>query len=307
MSQVWATLDGRPTRIIAHRGASGVFPEHTAAAYALALEQGADVLEPDLVVSRDGALIVRHDRGLRRSTDIASRPQFALRSRAGDWQVDDFDRAEIATLRAIQPFTQRDQRHDGQQALLDFAQLLAWADAAARKRAQPVPLYPELKHPSDFAAAGHDIVEAFVAAVRDHDVRHVPLWLQCFEVEPLQRVREALDLPVYLLLDEHADWRAMIDAHGSWLSGFGAAKSLLQSEQGISSGLVETAHARGLQVHAWTYRDDSLPSGVDRVEHELDRAFDLGVDAVFCDFPATGVAERARWLAGRTTHTTSSD
>jgi glycerophosphoryl diester phosphodiesterase len=298
VSRTWTTFDRQPTRIIAHRGASGPLPEHTAPAYALALEQGADVLEPDLVISRDGALIVRHDRGLRRSTDIATRGQFAARQCDGDWWVDDFDRSELASLRAIQPFAQRDHRHDGQLALLDFSQLLEWATGAALQFARPLPLYPELKHPAQFAAAGHDIVAAFIAAARDHDARRVPLWLQCFEVEPLRRVREALGLPVFLLLDQHTDWRSSIEAHGSWLSGFGVAKSLLQPLQGAgSSGLVEAAHARGLQVHAWTYRDDSLPNGVDCVEQELEFAFDLGVDAVFCDFPATALACRARWAA----------
>ena len=298
MSRAWATLDRQPTRIIAHRGASGPLPEHTEPAYALALEQGADVLEPDLVISRDGALIVRHDRGLRRSTDIASRSAFASRQRDGDWWVDDFDRSELAALRAIQPFAQRDHRHDGQHALLEFSRLLAWTAAAAQQVDRPLPLYPELKHPAEFAAAGHDIVAAFIAAVRDHDAQRVPLWLQCFEVEPLRRAHEALGLPVFLLLDQHADWHSSIEAHGSWLSGFGVAKSLLQSPQGAgSSALVEAAHTRGLQVHAWTYRDDSLPSGVDCVEQELEFAFALGVDAVFCDFPTTALACRAHWAA----------
>jgi glycerophosphoryl diester phosphodiesterase len=95
------------------------------------------------------------------------------------------------------------------------------------------------------------------------------------------------------LLDERADWRVVLQRHGTELDGVGAAKSLL--DDGQSPGLVEAAHARGLQVHAWTYRDDVLPPSVARVEDELDVAFELGVDAVFCDFPATGVTQRARW------------
>lgn len=297
MSRPWPTLDGLPTRIIAHRGASGPLPEHTAPAYALALEQGADVLEPDLVPSRDDVLVVRHDRGLRRSTDVASRREFAARERDGDWFVDDFDRDELDALRAIQPFGQRDRSHDGRHALLDFASLVAWAAGEAERRARPVPLYPELKHPAAFLAAGRDIVAAFIAATRSHDRSLVPLWLQCFEVEALHRLHAATGLPSHLLLDEQGDWRAAIEAHEGWLAGLGVAKSLLHLASGGSSGLVEAAHARGLGVHAWTYRDDRLPPGRTKVEDELEAAFALGVDAVFCDFPATALACRARWQA----------
>src|SRR6185436_13434597 len=112
MSVSWRTLDGRPTRVIAHRGASGYLPEHTAAAFRLGIEMGADAVEPDVVPSRDGVLVVRHDRGLARSTDVASRPEFADRARAAsdgsrEWHVDDFDWTELRTLRAVQPFAQR--------------------------------------------------------------------------------------------------------------------------------------------------------------------------------------------------------
>lgn len=294
MSRRWATLDGEPTRIIAHRGASGVLPEHTAPAHALALAQGADVLEPDLVISRDGVLVVRHDRGLRRSTDIAARPEFAARERDGDWPVDAFERAELEALRAIQPFAQRGRAHDRRHGILDFETLGAWAAGEARRRGRPVPLYPELKHPAAFLAAGLDIVAAFIAATREHDHARAPLWLQCFEVDALRRVRDELDVPLFLLLDADADWRAAIARHGDWLAGLGVSKSLLRDAQGAGSGLVESAHAHGLRVHAWTYRDDQLPDGVARAEDELDVAFALGIDAVFCDFPATGVAARAR-------------
>jgi glycerophosphoryl diester phosphodiesterase len=294
----WNTLDGTPTRIIAHRGASGPLPEHTLPAYSLALEQGADVLEPDLVISRDAQLMVRHDRGLARSTDVALHPQFASRAVDGDWPVERFARAELGVLRALQPFGLRDASHDRRHGLLDFAQLLDWAEATARARGAPVTLYPELKHPSQFAALGLDPVPPFVARALALDPSRVPLWVQCFEPEPLQRVREAAGLPVHLLLDAGQDWHATLARERMWLDGIGASKALLSDARGRDSGLVASAHAAGLTVHAWTYRDDRVPEGVRDVEEELRFAFALGVDAVFCDFPATGLDCRARFARG---------
>lgn len=295
MTRRWPTLDGAPTRVIAHRGASGARPEHTLAAYELALEQGADVLEPDLVMARDGTLVVRHDRGLARSTNIASRPAFATRRHGDDWPVDAFTRAELAELRAVQPFVQRDRSHDEVHPLLDFAQLLAWAEMQAASRGTALTLYPELKHASTFIARGLDPVPALLRLWQGLDPARVKLWLQCFELEPLQRLRHDTGLPVYLLIDGHADWREMLTRHAGAIDGFGADKALLHDAAGGDAGFVAAAHARGLQVHVWTYRDDQLPEGVARVEDELEAAFALGVDAVFCDFPATALACRARW------------
>src|SRR5579864_6467898 len=125
---IWSTLQGKATRIIAHRGASGYRPEHTLDGYALAAAQGADVLEPDLLMSRDGVLFARHDLGLARSTDIASRAEFAARAReiAGvrDWWIGDFTASELDTLRAVQPFPQRGTLHDGRLVLPRLAMVL---------------------------------------------------------------------------------------------------------------------------------------------------------------------------------------
>lgn len=293
MSRRWATLDGTPTRVIAHRGASGQMPEHTLAGYTLALEQGADVIEPDLVIARDGALIVRHDRFLSRSTDVALRPEFAPRQRDGDWWIDEFDRDELLRLRAMQPFPQRARRHDRLHAIPTFADVLHWAGDAARRRGAPVSLYPELKHPATFAAFGLDPVAAFIEAMRSVDTARIAIQVQCFEIEPLRRVRAATGLPVFLLLDRESDVSRALEQHGDEVSGLGAAKTLLQDSAGRDSGFVARAHAVGLQVHAWTYRDDVLPPGIARVEEELEIAFAQGVDAVFCDFPATALAFRA--------------
>lgn len=295
MSVRWPTLDGAPTRVIAHRGASGLLPEHTLPAYQRALAEGADVLEPDLVVTRDGVLLVRHDRGLARSTDIASRPQLAARSINGDWRVDELARHELDSVRAIQPWAQRPRGHDGRYELLDFAQLTNWARAESQRQAAPLTLYPELKHPTAFAAAGLDPVPRLIEAIAAQDPARLRFWVQCFELEPLLRVREALGVPCFLLIDTPCDWQSLLAQHAHQIDGLGASKALLTAADGSDSGLVAQAHAWGLQVHTWTYRDDQPAPGYTGVAAELERAFALGVDAVFCDFPATGIACRDAW------------
>lgn len=294
---VWPTLDGSAPRIIAHRGASGPMPEHTLEAYSLALQQGADVVEPDLVCTRDGHLVVRHDRDLTRSTDVAMHPNLLARQRKREWWIEDLDLAEIAQLRALQPFPSRDHQYDGRFRIPTFAAVLLWAEAAARERAAPVTLYPELKSPAYFEAQGKDPCGRFLGMVRQRNPARVKLLLQCFEIEPLLRLREEAEVPVFLLLESKAAWRRLIPRHAGKVDGFGVPKNLLQDVDGSSSGLVDLAHEHGCQVHAYTYRNDALPAGYATPEEELEVALAMGVDALFCDFPQTAVAFRTAFQA----------
>jgi glycerophosphoryl diester phosphodiesterase len=286
----WQTLDGQPTRIIAHRGASGLLPEHTLAGYALGLAQGADVIEPDLVPSADGVLFCRHEPTLMRSTDIASRAAFAARARDGDWHSTDLRAVELDSLRAVQPFSGRGSEHDAVHPLARFSAMLGWAAQEAARRGCTVVLYPELKHPSALAAAGYDPVPLFIAAVR-HLPPGVEVRVQCFEIEPLRRVFDATGLPATLLIESHDACADAITGQRDWLATLGIDKQLLWRD-GRDSGVLASAHAVGLRVDAWTYRDDQPAAGM-TIEDELRAAMRLGVDGVFCDFPATGVAVRA--------------
>lgn len=287
----WKTLDGQAPHVIAHRGASGLLPEHTLVGYALGLGQGADVIEPDLVPTRDGALIARHEPNLARSTDVFDRGEFSPLKREGDWWSTDFSLDEIRRLRARQPFEGRSDRHDGHHGVPSWQDVLDWAAQAALERGQAVSLYPELKHPARFAALGLDPVALFAESLRSLPAG-VEVRVQCFEVDALRRVHEATGLPCTLLLEQGADWRAAIAAHGGWLWGLGVDKRLLWSAPGRGSGLVEAAHAARLRVHPWTYRDDRVGEAYADVREELRAALRLGVDGVFCDFPATGVEVR---------------
>jgi glycerophosphoryl diester phosphodiesterase len=282
----WRTLDGQAPRVIAHRGASGPRPEHTLGAYELALEQGADIVEPDLVPSADGVLFARHDQGLARSTDIARRVEFSARAEQGDWPCERFLAEEIDDLRAIQPFEGRSPEFDGRWSPPRWSAVLEWAREQARARDRRVLLYPEIKHPARFAEAGVDPVGCFADSVVELPPE-VEVWVQCFDAEALRRVHEATGLRCCLGLDANSDWRAAIAEHRSWLGGLVAAKALLDG------ALVDSAHAAGMRVDAWTFRDDRVGAGHASIQAELEWALRSGADALFCDFPATALGVRA--------------
>ena len=300
----WRTLEGTRPEIIAHRGASGLRPEHSLAGYALALAQGADVIEPDLVPSRDGVLHCRHEPWLDGSTDIAARQAFAGRRRvltaaeaaatgapAEAWWTIDLDAAEIAQLRVRQAFPGRGADHDGGEPPPSFRAMLDWAAAAAAARGVPVRLYPELKHPAALAAAGLDPVPLFLRELATLPPG-VGIRVQCFETAPLKRIHEALGLPCVRLLEDGEDWRAVIASDGDWLAGLGPSKRLLVDAQGRDSGLVAAAHDADLRVDAYTFRDDAVAPGFASIADELRAAIVLGLDGLFCDFPGTAVAVR---------------
>lgn len=287
----WNTLDRTSPLVIAHRGASGLRPEHTMEGYALALEQGADVIEPDLVPSADGVLFARHEPDLARSTDIRSHPEFAERQRDGAWQCEELLAVELDRLRALQPFPGRSPSHDGRYAVPRWAGIVDWASRMARSRGLPVTLYPEIKEPSALARRDIDPVPCFIESVAGLP-EGVNVWVQCFEAEPLRRVHDATGLPCALLLDSRADWQSALKAHGAWLARIAVSKRLLRAGNGKDSGVVESAHAAGLRIDAWTFRDDAIGEGEASIQDEIGFAMRVGVDALFCDFPATGLAVR---------------
>jgi glycerophosphoryl diester phosphodiesterase len=287
--------ESRPL-IIAHRGASGLRPEHTLEGYALALAQGADVIEPDLVPSADGILFARHEAQLSSSTDISKRKIFADRQHGGDWRSETLLASELDCLRATQPNAGRSSKFDGLFQVPRWQAVLDWAAQEARGRDAPIILYPELKHPTDFIARGVDPVRSFIDSVAGLP-EGVLVWVQCFEPQALRRVHEATGLPCCLLIDFQQDWSASITNHGAWLSRLGVDKRLLRD--GPGSKLLVAARANGLAVDAWTYRDDHVGPGYASVEAELQAAIESGVDGLFCDFPATGLAVRSAFPDGR--------
>jgi glycerophosphoryl diester phosphodiesterase len=278
-----------PPLVIGHRGASGYLPEHTLASYRLAIEQGADYIEPDLVMSRDGILVARHENELGNSTDVAAHREFAARRTSkqvdgqliSGWFAEDFTLAELKTLRAREPLPQlrpASARSDGQFEIPTLEEILALL--AGTRRA--VGVYIEAKHPSHFARHGLPMEAALVAALTRFGYRGpgARVRLQSFEVASLATLAGLSQLPLVQLIDEQGapfDLASSGDARGyadlvtpaglAQIAGYavaiGPAKSLViprRADQalGTPTALVAAAHAAGLQVHPWTFRAENV-------------------------------------------------
>lgn len=295
----WGTLDGEPPLVIAHRGASGHLPEHTLEAYALAIAQGADVVEPDLVFTKDGVLVARHDRYLSTTTDVADKPEFARRKRPNndpadaenltrvDWWVEDFTLAEIKTLRARQPFPGRSKEHDDKFGIPTFAEMLALVAAKAKEAGRPVGVYPETKHPAFFASIGHDFQAPLLKALEGFDAG--PVFIQSFEPEILQRLKGKTTARLVQLVFEKtpgAGSNISLAEIAPYADGVGPTKAIIFND----ASFIGEAHALGLVVHPWTFRLDAAPP--DGAAAELKPAFSLGVDGLFTDFPGAAAAVR---------------
>lgn len=298
---LYPTLSGERPLIIAHRGASGALPEHTIEAYRLAIEQGADFIEPDLVMTKDGVLIARHDRYLSTTTNVADQSEFADRKRrqetAGgsrdDWWAEDFTLAEIKTLRARQPYAGRSTAYDGLYEVPTFEEVVALAVASG------IGIYPETKAPSYHTGIGLDMKAPLLAAM---DGVQGPVFIQSFEAEILRELDGMTDFKLVQLVS--GDPRAALAGHepplaeiSAYADGVGPYKALLWAAPGQPSEFLSQAHGFGLSVHPWTFRDDNLPDGFATPEAEFQAYWEMGVDGVFTDFPQTAVNLRASGAA----------
>ena len=313
------------TLIIAHRGASGDRPEHTRAAYELAIDQGADFIEPDLVMSRDGVLIVRHENEIGGTTDVSAHPEFADRrtTRTIDgqsvtgWFTEDFTLAELKTLRArerLPALRPANTAFDGQEPILTFQEVIDIAREGSARTGRPIGVAPELKHPSYFEARGLAMVDAFVAVLEANGLTHAeaPILIQCFEVEPLRRLADRIDAPLLQLMAAsggpfdrpdltYADMATPegLSAISHYAAAVGVETGLIlpRDNSGRSlpaTSLVEDAHAVGLKVVVWTLRAENVFLPLEHRRADASRgdmaayleAFRaLGADAVFTDFP----------------------
>jgi glycerophosphoryl diester phosphodiesterase len=319
-----ATRTDAPTRaklpiIIGHRGASGDRPEHTLESYALAVSVGADYIEPDLVSTRDGVLVARHENEIGGTTDVATKFPDRKRTQVIDgdsitgWFTEDFTLAELRTLRARERIASRGHTFDGQFEIPTFDAVLDLAQRLGRERGRAVGVYPETKHPSHFRRIGLPLEEKLLASLTrvGWNRRSAPVFIQSFEVGNLARLRPKTTVRLAQLINAsasppdsaqltYADMQtpAGLRRVRRYADGIGVAKELVirmgaDSLPGPPSALVRNAHAAGLLVHIWTLRRDApfLPSmwkGDDAAEL---RAFArAGVDGVFTDFPAAAVA-----------------
>jgi glycerophosphoryl diester phosphodiesterase len=301
--------------VIAHRGASGERPEHTIESYRLAIEEGADYIEPDLVMTRDGVLIARHENEIGGTTDIAQHPEFATRRRTQiiddetttGWFTEDFTIAEIKTLRArerLPALRPQNCAFDGQFTVPTFDEIMQLATDANRRRggARKIGVYPETKHPAHFAGIGLPLELAVLNALQRHDyvADGSPVFIQSFDPRNLRQLRGMTRLPLVQLLEHELGDLGEI---ANYADGIGIAKPLASAEG------VRAAHAVNLKVHVWTFRaenqflPDDLKVGNSPAAHgdldaEIQRFLSRGIDGVFVDFPAVGVRVRDAYISG---------
>ena len=302
--KVWKTLTGKPPIVIGHRGASGLYPEHTIMSYKAAIAQGADFIEPDLVMTSDGVLIARHDLYLSATTDIADHPEFADRKEVrqtplgemDDWWADDFTYAEIKTLKARQQFEGREMENNDKYDIMTFDQVMDIVLDEAKK-GHKVGLHVEAKWPSHYTSMGKDMADPILNAMKAKGLKEagIPVYIQCFEPEFLAEVATKSDLPLVLDLvgEPYATMLGITyNLEDIKTAGVGPEVSYVLNKDGTPTDFVERAHKLGLLVHVYTVRDDRPDPGFTDSRTELRTLFEEGIDGVWVDYPATAVAVR---------------
>ncbi|MGH3353267.1 MAG: glycerophosphodiester phosphodiesterase family protein [Nocardioides sp.] len=273
--------------VIGHRGAPGYLPEHSLESYRLALRQGVDALETDVVMTKDGVMVLRHENELSRTTDVAAHAEFAGRrttkvvsgKKWTGWFTEDFTFPELLSLGA--PTTS--------QPIITLDTLLLLVADESQRRGRRVGLHVEVKHPTYFASIGLPITETLLQTLADHGVdgwNSLPglpsqrLWLQSFDEAWVREMSTRTDLPLVQLVDKK--WGAVDCAEiATYADAVGPKKSMVRKKGQPATGLADEAHRNDLMVFVWT-----LKAGRDQAV----RLFEAGVDGVFSDYPDRPVA-----------------
>ncbi len=353
--------------VIGHRGTAGHLPEHTLESYALAIELGADYIEPDLVATKDGVLVARHEPNLIATTDVSLRPEFANRKRKAvvdgveeeGWFASDFTLAEIKTLRAIQSMSDRDPGFNGRFAIPTLAEVLALAKRKSDEAGRRIGVYPETKHPTYHAKLGLPLEDRLLDELSRAGMNHrdAPVFIQSFEVSNLQYLRSRTRVKLVQLIDgddvdangqvtlappfdkpydfavrgDPRTYKDMLTPAGlrqiaAYADGIGPWKPYLIGAKCVKdanadgkcddingdsasndadrvlippSSVVADAHAAGLVVHPFTFRNEQRRLASDFKGNpvaEYVRFYELGVDGLFSDFADTAVAARHLFL-----------
>lgn len=361
-SPSYPTLSGDTPLVIGHRGASGYRPDHTLESYKLAIDMGADFIEPDLVATKDGVLVARHEPNITGTTDVATRPEFASRKTTKNvdgvneegWFVSDFTLAELKTLRAVQPLSDRDQSFNGKFQIPTFEEVLDLAKAEGTKAGRTVGVYPETKHPTYHAKLGLPLEDRLLAVLAKYGytTKASPVIVQSFEVSNLKYLRTKTQVRLVQLVDANdvnadgsmdltapydkpydfavagdsrtfaslltpaglKEIKTYADGIGPWKPYLIPSKQVDANNDGKpddlngdgkiderdrvmmpATSVVKDAHAAGLFVHAYTFRNEAKRLASDfkgdpKAEYKL--FFNLGVDGVFSDFTDTAKAAR---------------
>jgi glycerophosphoryl diester phosphodiesterase len=302
----------RQPLVIGHRGASGYRPEHTLASYRLAIEMGADYIEPDLVSTKDHVLVARHENDITGTTDVAAHPEFADRKTTKTidgvehtgWFTEDFTLAELRTLRAVERLPDLRPANTAFNGLYQVPTLQEVIDLAKRAG---VGIYPETKHPTYFDSIGLSLEEPLLATLRANglDSRKAKVFIQSFETTNLKKLHAETKVPLVQLIDEvgapydlvvAGDPRTYADLItpaglaeiATYADGLGPSKNLIVPRDTVGNlleptSLVRDAHRVGLVVHPWTFRRENNFLPVDFRQGDPASPFYLGAPG---DLPA---------------------
>lgn len=309
--------------VIAHRGASGERPEHTLAAYELAIDQGADYIEPDLVPTRDGVLVARHENEISGTTDVADRPEFAARltTRVIDgeevtgWFTEDFTLAELRTLRARERLPEirpQNTAYDGLYQVPTLAEIIQLVRAKEAETGRVIGLYPEIKHPGYFQDIGIDLADMLVRQLHaaGYEGADAPVFIQSFEVAPLWRLAGITELRLVQLVaaeggpadNPSMTYAQMVTPDGlaeiaEYADGIGVDLRLAFEGSDQAARKLGNAHDHGLLVHVWTVRRENAflpveyrrrggPADSGCAEVLIAMLQRIGIDGVFTDNPS---------------------
>ncbi len=360
-----ARENARPL-VIGHRGASGYLPEHTLESYALAIELGADYIEPDLVATKDGVLIARHEPNMIGTTNVGTLPQFANRKRKAvvdgfeeeGFFASDFTWAEIQqSIRAVQAFGERDQAFNGIYRIPAFEEVIELAKRKGREEGRTIGVYPETKHPTYHQRLGLALEDRLLRVLQREGWNHrsAPVFIQSFEQANLKYLRSKTSVKLVQLVDANDvkadgsldftppfdrpyDWTVagragtfadLLTPQGlaevrTYADGIGPWKPYLISSACVTvvnnactdingdgrindadrkmlppSPVVANAHAQGLLVHPYTFRNEQRRLASDFAGNPVNEYlafYEHGVDGLFTDFPDTAVAARSLWV-----------
>lgn len=332
--------------VVSHRGASGYRPEHTLAAYELAVAQGADYIEPDLVSTKDGVVVDRHENEIGGTTDVAERPEFADRKTTktvdGEeitgWFTEDFTLEELKTLRTRERLANRDQSavYDGLYDVPTYREVLQLREKLSKRYGRTIGIIPEIKHSTYFQSIGLPMEGKVVAETAEFGLNHAnaPMWVQSFELTNLLELKKkygyranttflttATGAPYDLVAAgdkrTYADLLtpASLKELSNSLDGLGPNKNQVipvneDGTLGQPTSLVKDAHAAGLKVIPWTFRNENqymakdFWKGDDKDTHgkaieEIVAYLETGIDGFFTDYPDTGVVARDQYWKQR--------
>jgi glycerophosphoryl diester phosphodiesterase len=321
------TMSGGLPLVIGHRGASGHRPEHTIASYELAIEYGADFIEPDLVSTKDGALISRHENEISGTSDVAQKFPERRTTKTVDGKevvgyfAEDFTLAEIKTLRARERLPFRNQGWNNVYEIPTFQEVIDLAKRKSQEKGRLIGIYPETKHPSYFRSIGlmlePPLVKTLLAS--GYADAGAPVFIQSFEVQNLKELSKLTKIRLVQLMEANklqpydfivaGDRRTYGDLMtptalaelATYATGIGPSKRSIVpqgSDRALltPTNLMADAHRAGLLVHPYTFRDEpdflAPDYRLDPIKEYL-QFYMLGVDGVFSDFSDTAVRARA--------------